>query len=127
LAKSQPHDRQARLDEADADLILAWVLGGNGSSPSTRELTEAIALDHEAVEILTELTPVDATIRRRIAFAKYYLAFHYWKSHAFHESLRIIDGMLSAETTRSVGSTLMVSLYNWRGNTFARLAGCGKV
>ena len=51
LRAKRPQDVRAQVEVADADLTLAWVLGAAGSTPSTREFPEAIALDRAAIDM----------------------------------------------------------------------------
>ena len=97
VAQKQRNDRDSIIDEARAHIRLGAVLGGNGSSSSTRELTEAIQHDHKAVELLTPLlyqspdsTPLGGIMESSLA-----LAYHLRKNREFEASLKVYDGLWS--------------------------------
>ena len=121
LLKNRPHDPEARIAYANANLTLAWALGGNGSSPNTRELDEAIALDRNTIDALAQLNPQDPKTRQRLAATQMILAEHYWKKRDLSKSLEVLNGTLSRETAQSVGPVLILRIYNWRGHIFVNL------
>jgi len=121
LVSSRPKDRQSLLALATADIWLGGALGGNGASPSTRELDEAIAHDLDAIETLARLNDTDSQARRLSVLARHLLGMHYWKSRAFGKSLEIFNGVLANETPQSVGPVLILRFQNLRGHVFASL------
>ena len=118
LRARKPHDPQAHIAYANAHLTLAWLLGGNGSGPNTRQFDEAIAHDREAIQALEQSNAGDAAVRRRLAVTRLVMASHYWKARAFEASLEQFDAILSKETPESIGPALIVSTLNWRGHVF---------
>ena len=120
LVKSRPQDPQALISEADADLNLAWVLGGYGPPSSTREFDRAIALDREAIEILTRLNVPETPLHQMIVWARFYEALHEKRSGDFQGALRHFDDLLSTQAVALDGEQA-VRLYMERGGTFARL------
>jgi tetratricopeptide (TPR) repeat protein len=121
LANNQPQDAQAHLAYANAALTLSWTLGGNGSSPTTRQFDDAIAEDREVIEELSHLNSGDSKTRQRLSMARLMMAMHYWKAREFKRSLDILDGVLSRETLPSVGPVLILRAHNWRGHVFVGL------
>lgn len=123
ITKMEPMDPQARSDEARTHVMLASVMGGNGATASTRELTEAITHDRAAIDILEQLVKRNDDVSTRAALlnAQGFLALHLEKSRAFDESLRTFDAVLSAATKLpGLPKSVLGYLYNWRGNLFER-------
>jgi len=122
LAQKQSNAREAVIDEARAHLRLGWVMGGNGSSTSTRELPEAIAQDREAVRLLTQSAQQgkpDGTVLRGLLQANVDLAYHLRKNRQFDESLKIYDALWSmTDGLRALPTAAKYGFYNYRFNLF---------
>jgi non-specific serine/threonine protein kinase/serine/threonine-protein kinase len=121
LVKSHPQDQQALISRADADLSLAWVLGGNGPPSSTREFSQAIALDREAIEILTRLNVPETPLHQMILKARYYEALHEKRSGDFQGAIRHFDDLLSPQAVAAFDQDGAVKLYMERAGTFVHL------
>jgi serine/threonine protein kinase/tetratricopeptide (TPR) repeat protein len=126
IVRSLPQDPGALTEEAQAQLQMATIFGGNGASASTREIREAIVHDRKAISILSELARTHATelaqahrdvrMQRAIAIAREALAFHLSKARDFAESASIYEEVLSEEQTRrSLSDSDLSVLYNHRG------------
>ena len=117
----QAGDVSAQLAAAYANLQLALVLAGNGSSSTTREIPEAIKHDQETLRILEPLTARNEDARAFYAKAKLLLAFHLSKERRFVESEQTFNDALSAEESRpSPSPTYLEDLYSDRGIMFER-------
>jgi eukaryotic-like serine/threonine-protein kinase len=97
VAAKQPNDRDAIIDVARANIHLGWVLGGNGSTSSTRELTEAMRHDRKAIELLSPLAnqASDSTVLRGLLESNLDLAYHLRKNREFEASLKVYDALWS--------------------------------
>jgi non-specific serine/threonine protein kinase/serine/threonine-protein kinase len=118
LLNRKPQDPRAHLAYGNTSLILAWILGGNGSGPNTRQVDEAIAHDRAAIQALEQSSAQDATIRQRLVNMRTLLASHYWRARAFEKSLEELNQILSKETLESIGPVPILRVYNWRGHIF---------
>jgi non-specific serine/threonine protein kinase/serine/threonine-protein kinase len=97
VAAKQPNARDGIIDEARAHLHMGWVLGGNGSTSSTRELTEAMRHDRRAIELLGTLAKQgsDSTVLRGLLESNLDLAYHLRKNREFEASLKVYDALWS--------------------------------
>jgi len=96
--QKQPHDPQTLLDSALARARMSLVLGGSGSSASTREIPEAIAHDREALKLLAQVTRTrqEATVQTALVVANIRLADHLMKNRQFDDSLQVWNDMWNA-------------------------------
>ena len=118
LMKARPQDSQVRLATANAHIIQAWVFGGSGSAPNTRELDQALIHDRVAIDLLQPLSASDPQGHQRAAIMRLVLGMHYWKGREFEKSRQVLDSALAVETKQSMGAEFILHLYNWRGHTF---------
>lgn len=124
LLKDDPADAHVQMAAALASLQLASVLGGNGSSPSTREIPQAISRDEQALRTLERIAGFDTNedARRAAAKVKMFLASHLSKERRFGESEKILNEAIAAEkSSTSPSPAYLYDLYNWRGLMFERL------
>ncbi|HYK88786.1 MAG TPA: serine/threonine-protein kinase [Acidobacteriota bacterium] len=123
VARSLPYDAEARIEEVQAHLLLASVLGGNGSSPSTRDISGAIGHDSEAIRLLQQLAPGEQSppARRAALTADLSLAFHLSKARKFAESAKAFDQLLSVEKGNQSIDRVYTLALNWRGMMLERL------
>jgi len=121
VVQKQPQDSGARADAARAHLHLSTVMGGSGSSPSTREIPEAILHDRKAIDILTQLAmvPGDARIQRALTIARLALAFHTARARKFEESAQLFDEIVSDQKSLPTSRDTQLT-FNYRGLMFDR-------
>ncbi len=120
ISQKQPGGREAIMDEIKAHLNLGLVMGGNGSSASTRELPEAIGHDREAIKLLTELPREDGNaFVRAVVRTNWSLANHLRKNREFEESLKIYNSLWSmTQGLRALPVPAQILLYNSRFRLF---------
>ena len=123
VAQLRPSDPEALTAEAGAHVRLAAVIGGMGSSGSTREIATAIDHDRRALALLATIpsAAADARVQREVEDVQLHLGFHLAKARAFDESVRVFDGILAADRARPVldaGDRMLV--HNYRGLAFER-------
>ena len=122
IAHDQPQDA-AQVDVVRAHLQLGWFLGGNGSSPSTREIPEAIEHDRQALSALKQVAGGNPTapLRAAISSTNLTLAFHLNRARQFEDSQHLFDEVIAAEKDRPSLSVYMLAIaYNSRGMMFER-------
>ena len=114
LLQKQPGNSGAILELARAHTRIASVMGGNGSSASTREIPEAITHAREAIKILAQVTDTNqnAVFQRTIFQATFMLADCLRKNREFHESLKIQDGLLAI--VKNLSGIARFTVYNRR-------------
>jgi len=120
LSQTQPGGRETIMDEMKAHINLALVMGGNGSTASTRELTEAIEHDRQAIKLLARLPREDgnAFVRATIR-TNWSLANHLRKNREFEESLKIYGSLWAmTQGLRALPVPAQVLLYNHRFRLF---------
>lgn len=95
--QKQPQDPEASFELARAQVRIGSVMGGVGSSASTRELPGALAHDREALKLLTQIAQNTQSEATQIAVfqTNLSLAYHLRKNRDFDESLQIYDRLLS--------------------------------
>lgn len=123
LAKIETPDAATRAYEARAHFVLAQVMGGDGSSGSTREFKEAIEHDHAAIDILEQLLEKkdDTAMRAALGKARMLLGLHLGKNRDFAESVRVFTDLIEPGSAGPgwPDSVRFIS-YNWRGEMFER-------
>jgi eukaryotic-like serine/threonine-protein kinase len=121
VVQRQPEDRNAIVDEARAHLRMGAVMGGSGSSASTREIPDAIIHDRQAIKLLTldaGQNP-DTALRTDIFQSNLSLAYHLRKSREFEASLKIYDALWStSDGLRNLPILAQVVFYNNRHLVF---------
>jgi len=97
LVAQKQNDRDSIMEEGRAHIRMAWVLGGNGSSSSTRELTEAMQHDRKAIELLSPWVnqSPDSTPLRGVLESNLNLAYHLRKNREFDASVKVYDALWS--------------------------------
>jgi non-specific serine/threonine protein kinase/serine/threonine-protein kinase len=123
LRRVRPTDAPGNTAAALAHLQLASVLGGNGSSPSTREITGAISHDQQALGILEGTGGIgrDSNTQASAVKVKMFLAQHLNKARRFDEAEGILSSILEDEKQRTaLAPYLVADVYEWRGLIFER-------
>jgi eukaryotic-like serine/threonine-protein kinase len=121
VAQKQPSDRDHIMDEARAHIQLGWVLGGNGSSSSTRELTEGMWHDRKAIELLGPLAnqAADSTAMMGLLQSTLDLAYHLRKNREFEASLKIYNAIWSKTSgLHGLPDAAQAIFYNHRSRLF---------
>jgi len=121
VAQKQPSDRDRIMDEARAHIQLGWVLGGNGSTSSTRELTEGMWHDRKAIELLGPLAnqAADSTAIMGLLQSTLDLAYHLRKNREFEASLKIYDAIWSKTSgLHGLPDAAQAIFYNHRSRLF---------
>jgi serine/threonine protein kinase/tetratricopeptide (TPR) repeat protein len=121
VAQKQKSDRDRIMDEARAHIQLGWVLGGNGSSSSTRELTEGMWHDRKAIELLGPLAnqAADSTAIMGLLQSTLDLAYHLRKNREFEASLKIYDAIWSKTSgLHGLPDAAQAIFYNHRSRLF---------
>ena len=124
-ARKQQNDRDRILDEARSHSHMGWVLGGNGSSSSTRELTEAIRHDRKAIELLDRLASQapDSTALPGLLESSFALAYHLRKNREFEASLKVYDALWSKTNgLRGLPTGAQAMFHNHRARLFDDMA-----
>jgi tetratricopeptide (TPR) repeat protein len=114
-AAMRPSDPPALTAEATAHSRLASVIGGTGSSASTREIADAIDHDRRALALLAA-APADPRVQTAMAHARMHLGFHLAKARDFADAARVFDALLARDRVRPVldpGDRILA--YNYRG------------
>jgi tetratricopeptide (TPR) repeat protein/tRNA A-37 threonylcarbamoyl transferase component Bud32 len=123
IAKIEPPAPAVLTRGAQARIMLSSVMGGNGSSGSMREFSEAILQDRAAIDTLQHLLEKknDSAVRAALGKARMLLGLHLGKNRDFEDSLRVLTEIIEPGTAETVwpDSVLMIS-YNWRGEVFER-------
>jgi non-specific serine/threonine protein kinase/serine/threonine-protein kinase len=119
-ARLEPGDARVLMGEALAHERMANVMGGVGSSNSTRQLSEAIAHDRQGLAILARVPGDNETRAGREAELRLRLAFHLQKARAFDESARTFDAILGDEARRALPPAVAIVAYNRHGLMFER-------
>ncbi len=103
-------------------MSLASVMGGSGTSSSTREILRAIDFDRTATtNFLSIARPTDAESQLMVRRAQILLALHLSKNRQFEESKEIVRSVIEAEQLQK--SPLLPIIYtflNVRGLTYER-------
>jgi non-specific serine/threonine protein kinase/serine/threonine-protein kinase len=125
VAGKQPSARDGIIDEARAHIHMGWVLGGNGSTSSTRELTEAMRHDRKALELLGPLAnqAPDSTVLRGLLESNLDLAYHLRKNREFEASLKVYDALWSKTNgLQGLPAAARALFYNHRARLFDDMA-----
>jgi eukaryotic-like serine/threonine-protein kinase len=104
ILQELPHDVGAEADNARANSSLADVIGGDGSTPSTREIPEAIRHDRKASALLKEVLVTSSSVNTQKALfaSQLRLAFHLGRAREFAEALRVLDDLSPDQRPPSV-------------------------
>jgi serine/threonine protein kinase/tetratricopeptide (TPR) repeat protein len=125
VAQKQQSDRDRIMDEARAHIQMGWVLAGNGSSSSTRELTEGMRHDRQAIELLGPLAnqAADSTALMGLLQSTLDLAYHLRKNREFEASLKIYDAIWSKTSgLHGLPDGAQAIFYNHRARLFDDIA-----
>jgi tetratricopeptide (TPR) repeat protein len=125
VAQKQQSDRDRIMDEARAHIQMGWALGGNGSSSSTRELTEGMRHDRKAIELLGPLAnqAPDSTAMIGLLQSTLDLAYHLRKNREFEASLKIYDAFWSKTSgLQGLPAAAQALFYNHRARLFDDMA-----
>ena len=125
VAQKQPNDRDSIMDEARAHIQMGWAQGGNGSSSSTRQLTEAMQHDRQAIELLTPLVnqSPDSTPLTGLLQSNLDLAYHLRKNREFETSLKVYDAIWSKTNgLQRLPIVAQAIFYNHRARLFDDMA-----
>jgi serine/threonine protein kinase/tetratricopeptide (TPR) repeat protein len=125
VAQKQQSDRDRIMDEARAHIQMGWALGGNGSSSSTRELTEGMGHDRKAIELLGPLAnqAPDSTAMIGLLQSTLDLAYHLRKNREFEASLKIYDAFWSKTSgLQGLPAAAQALFYNHRARLFDDMA-----
>lgn len=122
VVQKRPQDPDAIIGEARTHLYIAAVMGGDGSSASTRQLPEAIEHDRAAVRLLEQLAGAkqDAILQKGLFQARVALAFHLGKNREFDQALHAYDASISSGF-ESLPASARFSFYNHRAVVFDRI------
>ena len=95
LLQKRPNDIDAKAEDARANSSLADVIGGDGSSPSTREIPEAIIYDRKASSLLKEVqaTSPSADTQTALIASALRLAFHLSRAREFEDASQVLDAL----------------------------------
>ncbi len=123
VVAQHPHDIPALIQLAHTQLRSAYVLGGSGTSTSTRQLPEAIDNERRALDILTQSAlPNDTGLQLQIAQTTLMLGFHLSKERRFEDAHRAIDSAISMEEAQAGDNrATLLHFYNTRGLLFERM------
>jgi eukaryotic-like serine/threonine-protein kinase len=93
ILQKRPHDVEAIANDARANSTVADVIGGDGSTPSTREIPEAIRHDRRASMLFHEIlaTSPSANIQKALFLSQMRLAFHLSRAREFDEASRVLE------------------------------------
>jgi eukaryotic-like serine/threonine-protein kinase len=122
IARKQPGS-DASFELARAHLRVAWVMGGSGSSVSTRQLPEAVEHDRTALALLAQLaqTKSDDELRKGLVQGTLNLADHLGKNRQFDESIKTFDHVLSSTNgLQGWPISAKFTFYDHRGLVFDR-------
>ena len=97
LAQKLPDDRSVQMDVAEAHLHMGFVMGGQGSTDSTRELPEAIKHEREAIKLMMPLLQNgrEALLIQDLIRTDAMLAYHLRKNREFEASLNTYNDLWS--------------------------------
>jgi non-specific serine/threonine protein kinase/serine/threonine-protein kinase len=95
ILRKRPHDVQAIADNARANSTLADVIGGDGSTPSTREIPEAIRHDRKASTLYKEILAASPSVntQKALFLSQMRLAFHLSRAREFDEASRALEDL----------------------------------
>jgi eukaryotic-like serine/threonine-protein kinase len=96
ILQKRPHDVDAIADDARANSSLADAIGGDGSTPSTREIPEAIRHDRKASTLLNEAMAMSpsADTQKALFLSQMRLVFHLSRDREFDEASRVLEELL---------------------------------
>jgi eukaryotic-like serine/threonine-protein kinase len=116
LAAQQPGDVGAIRNQAQAHLDMGFVMGGNGSSSSLRELAEAIAHDRQAIELLRKLpaSAQDQATMRAMIRSQWALGYHLRKNRQFEQSMEMYKELESGNKLQHFPLSVQSLFYNYR-------------
>jgi tetratricopeptide (TPR) repeat protein len=91
--QKRPHDVEAIANDARANSTVADVIGGDGSTPSTREIPEAIRHDRKASMLFHEILAMSPSvnIQKALFLSQMRLAFHLSRAREFDEASRVLE------------------------------------
>ena len=92
--QKRPHDVEAIANDARANSTVADVIGGDGSTPSTREIPEAIRHDRRASMLFHEILATSPSVntQKALFLSQMRLAFHLSRAREFEEASRVFEG-----------------------------------
>jgi non-specific serine/threonine protein kinase/serine/threonine-protein kinase len=123
LSQDRPDDPAALMSEATAHVSLAIVLGGTGSSSSTRQIEDALTHDDRAIAIVTPFVrqgnqPAAERVAIRAAMEK---LEHFSKLRRFAEAEKVCHQIENGEFGKNPGdASLRDTLYNRWGILYER-------
>jgi len=121
MLQEHPTDVPAQLAAAFAHIQLGLVLGGSGSSSTTREIPEAVDHDRRALRTLEPFRTENEEIHKFYARARLLLAFHLSKAREFNQSEQVFNESIASENHRSSPSpAFLMDLYSERGMMLER-------
>jgi eukaryotic-like serine/threonine-protein kinase len=93
--QKRPHDVEAIANDARANSTVADVIGGDGSTPSTREIPEAIRHDRKANTLYKGIMATSPSVntQKALFLSQMRLAFHLSRAREFDEASRTLEGL----------------------------------